>query len=206
MSLQFSTRKINNARTIVYLQNTGQWNGRQFSSTILSCTPKKDEVESYLNRAVTFINKNYKDAPIRWHDMLTNKLLGPESVEGEMIGNFFREKCSVIDDLLFQGGHIFGGKTGDKYIEEPILLRNNLPLQMDTPTPIIMTICKFNGDHQCNIQYRKGSVEDIRQYQNSIVSDVLLKNEKQTWETSSFIRKDEILAALQRIDDKLNDA
>lgn len=186
-------------RTIVYLQNSGRWNGFQFGSTILSCKPKRDEVMAYLAQAHRFIASRYTEHPIRWHDMMTNRLLGPESVDGEMIGNFFRENCILLDDVVFHGGHIFGGKTGDKYLEKPEFRADQIPSDMPREVPMLMAICGMKGSrHECTIEPRKSSINDIRKYQK-IMANVMVSHEINYWENQPQRRRQEILTELAKI-------
>lgn len=185
--------------TIVYLQNNGWNNGRQYSATVLSCNLKRNDVESLLERANNFIIERYRNRPIRWSDVMHKTLLHNESIDADNLGTRFRNHCLIVDDIHFQGGHIYGGQTGDKFLDLPKLTENHLPIGMSKPTRIAMNICTFNdGIHECTIEERLGSINDIRQYQD-IILNLQLRQETDEWSQNVHRKKDEIMVTLEKI-------
>lgn len=187
-------------RSIVYLQNAGKWNGKQFSSTILSCKASHAEMESVLNQINHHFYLHSREYPIRWYHIMTNEALNLDSpYNGNRLGSFVRENCFVLDDVFFQGGNIFGGKKGDKYVELPEMTENHLPVKLSRKSAVVTDICAFNDNaHTCNLQKYKASVEDIRNLQHSVVKMLLLQ-EKHVWKDSPLNKKDQILQELTKL-------
>jgi len=189
-------------RTVIYLQNSGEWNGTDFSSLILSCKGDPDANADLFTQASNFVHTYYPNFPIRWKDVLNRRILGPENSDGDLIGNKIRDKCSLIDDVHFHGGHIYGGKTGSRYIEIPKFKENHLPMNDSKKNNIMMNICAFEDKHHCHLEFRKGSINDIRQYQD-IILNMIVKREKYEWDQSPSSHKYPIITELYEIMEKI---
>jgi hypothetical protein len=188
---------------LVYLQNNGDWMGSEFSSSILSCNADVNQMESLINHAVNFVFRSYRNYPIRWKDLMNNKLLSEESAEGEMIGDEIRERCFLIDDVHFRGGYIGGGKSGNKIVQTPELFENHLPVFTSKKQNIVMGVCTFeDGFHSCDVEVRKGKIEDVRKYQN-IINQMMLNNEKDKWKRSRSRKKALIIEKLTQINKRV---
>lgn len=194
----------NNHRTIVYLQNSGFNNGDTFNSIILSCSGNMEEINNIVIRTTKFIKNHHITNPIKWNNLMNKELLYNENFEGEIIGNQLRDKCFIIDEVDFQGGHIFGGKNGDKFTQLPYLKSRHLPMEMTKKYSTVMGICKFEGDHKCDIEVRKGSVNQIREYQN-VITKMLVNRDINKWENTSHRKKGLITLELAKIKEEMSD-
>ncbi len=185
-------------RTIVYMQNSGEWNGIDFSSSILSCEGSADEISGLLTQASNYINEKYPSSPIHWQDVFQNKILSPEGTEGDMIGDKIRNRCFLMDDIHLHGGYIGGGKTGDKFIEIPKLRENHLPIESKDKSIIVTNVCAFTDRHRCQINQRKGSIDEIRQYQQ-VITKMMMERESRYWLDSPHAKKQPIIDEIQKI-------
>lgn len=190
-------------RTIVYLQNSGFLNGNVLNSLTLSCEGKHDEVEGIIKHLASFTERNHVTYPIRWENFMEKDPFVYKNTEGEFICDQLRDRCMIVGKLKFQGGHIYGGKKGDKFIQEPLVDAHFLPFKMNKKLPIIMSTCKFDGDHKCDVNLWKGSVDDIKNYQK-IVTKMVVKRELNHWKSTSHRKKSTIVTTLSKIQKDLN--
>jgi hypothetical protein len=129
---------------------------------------------------------------------MSNDIKFYKNTEGEMIGNEFKNKCILLSQLKFQGPHLYGGKNGDTFFQKPNIKFDVLPINLPKKTYIVTSVCKFDGKHQCDIQTRKGNVNDIKKYQN-IIAQMVANRELESWKSETCRNKGEILLHLSKI-------
>lgn len=189
----------NDNQTLVYLQNSGNWNGLEFSSIIASCNGNSDEISAMFSEASQYIRKHYANYPIKWKDVFTQKILSQENSEGSRIGSKIRNACPlIIDEVSLHGGYIYGGDTGDKYVKIPELHQNHFPTNEKIKSTIVTNICGFTDKHECKINTWKGSIGEIRDYQKTIIN-MFIDREMRQWTDAPNSKKDIILTQLKAI-------
>jgi hypothetical protein len=187
-----------NTRTIVYLQNSGFLNGNILNSVILSCKGNHNETEDMVKHASSFIERNHITYPIFWNELMERNVNFYKNSGGDVISNKFKDECMVVGQLKFQGPHLYGGKSSDKFFQNASLTTDFLPVSMPKKMNIIMSTCKFDEKHVCDVQTWKGSVDDIKNYQR-IITKMITQREIEKWNTTSHKNKPEILLQLSKI-------
>jgi hypothetical protein len=187
--------------TLVYLQNSGEFaKTRRFDATILFCNATLSETTGVLNKATRFLFQHYHNYPVRWADVMDQKLFGPESKtetpEGDAIGAFFRNRCTLVDDHTFHSASVLPGKT---LFEPPVLRQSVLPMNMPSKMDIAMATCGFkNGYHECQVEERTGSIDDLRSLR-TIILHMVVDQDRHAWEISPHHQHAAIIASLDQL-------
>jgi len=188
----------NEIRTLVYLQNSGTFIGSVFNSVILSCKGKESQIENIIKHASNFIERIHTIKPINWKEIADNNIDFYKNTEGKEIVDKVNELCTIIGYTQFQGPHLYGGKTKEKFYQEPKLIMNFEMNIKSKNISTIMSICKFEGKHICNIQLVKSNINDLKNYQHTI-TDMLIKREIMYWKSTSHEKKNIILQHLSQL-------
>lgn len=183
MKLRSTFRFGGNKNIVVYAQNSGEWNGSEFSSSLFSCNGDLNEIESIFNHAINYIYRTYRNYPIRWKDIVVGKIFQHENTEGRVLGDQIRDRCSIIDDTHFKGGYIGNGKSGTSVVHIPELTENHLPVLDKGKKDFLTVTCNFDGFHNCDIEIRKGDLDGVRNYQ-SIITRIAVNHEVQRWKNT----------------------
>lgn len=189
-------------QTIVYMQNGSNFNGIGINSLILSCKGHYDAIETIIKHADNFIERNKTSSPINWKDFIQKKFSEYKNPEGEFIVDRINEKCVPINAIEFNGGYIYGGKHGDKYVRKPSIKQTFFPMKVKGTHAVILNMCKFDGRHSCDIYIRKGTLAELENYQHENLK-MMLNREQSKWEKTSHRKKNIILDALKQERKKL---
>lgn len=189
-------------RTVVYLQNGGSWYGNKLSSTILTCNLSIDDSVIRLKKLTGFLEREKKDKPVSWSDVMDRKSLFDESYDDEQAGDLLRDDCKITRSMELHGGFLFGGFDGMKYSREPSsTMRESDEKASGWKQPVILAMCQFDDKHKCSVEKHKDTIENLAKTQD-IIKRTFARQEIKKWEKHPSDRAKPLLdAAIQMLSD-----
>lgn len=168
-------------KVTIYLQNNSNWYGEQLSSSIISCDLGKDEGQNRMKKLAKFLEKRKIDKPVKWTDVMDRTVLFDESYEDEQAGDLIRDNCSMIRNVEMNGGFLFGGSDGLKYVHLPSMeVEEGEDIGSKWSRPVVTMFCRFTDKHECKVEMHKDSTEKLKKMQD-IMRKTFVREEIKKW-------------------------
>lgn len=184
------------------MQNNSSWYGDHISSAILSCNIGTDEASDRMRKLSRYLEKR-PGKPVRWSDVMKRASLFEESYRDEQAGDLVRDDCKIIANMEMDGGFVFGGADGMKYLTKPkIDSQVNEDETSRWSKPVIAMTCDYGNGYKCSTTTGHDTTEHLMKMQKT-VQDLFLNAELKKWNKETSKKAKEVAVEIEKlIDDK----